>query len=186
MGARFSAPGQSGPGAHKASCTMGTGTFPGVKSGRGVTLTPHPLLVSWSRKSRYIPLLTLWAVRPVQSLSACTRVHFTCTLPTVNFTFEKKSVRRPLLWLQRVIAVATVYKKYVQLYINQFASVLIGNNIFYGQKMLHRNAPTIKLPSRCPSVLPAHRGLFVETSKIYGVLFRSFRHLCPVPDFLLL
>ena len=24
---------------------MGTGYFPGVKSGRGVTLTPHPLLV---------------------------------------------------------------------------------------------------------------------------------------------
>ena len=27
--------------------TMGTGSFPGVKSGRGVTLTPHPLLVPW-------------------------------------------------------------------------------------------------------------------------------------------
>jgi len=39
-----------------------------------VTLTPHPLLVPWSRKSRAIPLLPLWAVRPVQSLSACTRV----------------------------------------------------------------------------------------------------------------
>ena len=26
-------------------CTMGTGSFPGVKSGRGVTLTPHPFLV---------------------------------------------------------------------------------------------------------------------------------------------
>jgi len=30
--------------------------------------------------SRAIPLLPLWAVRPVQSLSACTRVHFTFTL----------------------------------------------------------------------------------------------------------
>ena len=77
MGARFSAPVQTGPGAHPASCTVGTGSFPGVKSGRGVTLTPHPLLVPWSRKSRAIPLLPLWTVRPVQSLSACTRVHFT-------------------------------------------------------------------------------------------------------------
>ena len=25
-----------------------TGSFPGVKSGRGVTLNPHPLLVPWS------------------------------------------------------------------------------------------------------------------------------------------
>ena len=73
MRARFSAPVQTGPGAHPASCTMGTGSFPGVKSGRGVT--------PWSRKSRAIPLLPLWAVRPVQSLSTCTRVHFILPLP---------------------------------------------------------------------------------------------------------
>ena len=68
-------PVQTGPGAHPASCTMGTGSFPRVKSGRGVTLIPHPLLVSWSRKG--IPLLPLRAVRPVQSLRACTKVNFT-------------------------------------------------------------------------------------------------------------
>jgi len=77
VGARFSAPVQTGPGAHPASCTMGTGSFPGVRSGWGVTLSPHPLLVPWSRKSRAIPLLPLWAVWPVQNLSACTRVNFT-------------------------------------------------------------------------------------------------------------
>ena len=44
-GVRFSAPVQTGPGAHPASCTRGIGSFLGVKSGRGVTLTPHPLLV---------------------------------------------------------------------------------------------------------------------------------------------
>jgi hypothetical protein len=44
-GARFSAPVQKGSGDHPASCKMGTGSLPGVKSGRGVTLTPHPLLV---------------------------------------------------------------------------------------------------------------------------------------------
>jgi hypothetical protein len=43
--ASFSAPVHTGPGAHPASCTMGTGSFPGVESGRGVKLTPHPLLV---------------------------------------------------------------------------------------------------------------------------------------------
>ena len=41
-GARFSAPVQTGRGAHTASCTMGTGYFSGVKSGWVVTLTPHP------------------------------------------------------------------------------------------------------------------------------------------------
>jgi len=36
--------------------------------------------VPWSWKDRAIPLLHLWAVRPVQSLSACTKVHFTLHL----------------------------------------------------------------------------------------------------------
>ena len=46
---------------------------------RGCTL-PLP-------NSTAIPLLPLWAVRPVQSLSACTRVHFT-------FTFTQEKVNR--------------------------------------------------------------------------------------------
>jgi len=57
----------------------GCRVFPVVKIGRGVTLTPHPLLVPWSWKGKAIPLLPLWAIRPVQSLSACTMVHFTFT-----------------------------------------------------------------------------------------------------------
>jgi len=56
---------------------MGTGSFPGVKCGQGVPLTPRPLLVPWSWKGRAIPLLPLRAVWPVRSLIACTRVHFT-------------------------------------------------------------------------------------------------------------
>ena len=40
--ARFSVPFQTGPGAHPASCAMGTGSFPG-KSGWGVALTTHPI-----------------------------------------------------------------------------------------------------------------------------------------------
>jgi len=42
VAARFSAPVQTGPGAHLASCTMGTGFFPGIKSVRGVKLSPPP------------------------------------------------------------------------------------------------------------------------------------------------
>ena len=45
-------PVQTGPGAHPASCKMGTESFPGVKCGRGVLLTTHPLLVPRSWKSR--------------------------------------------------------------------------------------------------------------------------------------
>jgi hypothetical protein len=44
---------QTGSGAHQASCTVGTGALSaGVKGGRGVMLTAHPLLVPRLRKSR--------------------------------------------------------------------------------------------------------------------------------------
>jgi len=38
------------------------GSFPGVKCGRGVLLTTHPLLVPRSWKSRAITLPALWAI----------------------------------------------------------------------------------------------------------------------------
>jgi hypothetical protein len=94
-GARFSAPVQTGPGAHSASCTMGTGSFPGVKSDRGLNLTPHPLIMPSSRNSRAIPLLPLWAVRPVQSLSACIRVTF-------NFYLQANVDYREVQYMQCV------------------------------------------------------------------------------------
>ena len=59
---------------------------PGLSRGKqrtGRDADSSPLLVPWSRKGRAIPLLPLWAVRPVQSLSACTRVHFTFTFTYV-------------------------------------------------------------------------------------------------------
>jgi hypothetical protein len=50
-GARFSAPVQTGPAAHPASYTMGTGSFPGVKRpGRVVDHPPH--LASRLRKEK--------------------------------------------------------------------------------------------------------------------------------------
>jgi hypothetical protein len=96
-GARFSAPVQTGSGSHPASCTMGTRSFPGVKSGRGVTLTPHPPLVPWSWESRAIPLLPLQAVRSVQSLSARTRVHliffyFSALYFSLHMLFSKTNI----------------------------------------------------------------------------------------------
>jgi hypothetical protein len=40
--ARSSAPVQTGPGAHPSFCTLGTGSFPGVKNGRGRDADPSP------------------------------------------------------------------------------------------------------------------------------------------------
>jgi hypothetical protein len=69
-GARFSAPVQTGPGAHPASCTTSTGSFPGVESGWDVTLTPHPLLEpkSKNRVEQYLysPEGLSWLVKRVK------------------------------------------------------------------------------------------------------------------------
>ena len=70
--ARFSAPVQTGRGAHPASCTMGTEPFPG-KKWPGRDADPSPTSSAVVMKVRAIPLLPLWVVRPVQNLGACTR-----------------------------------------------------------------------------------------------------------------
>ena len=56
---------------------QGYRVFSGSKERPGRNVDSSPLLVPWSRKSRAIPLLPLWAVQPVQNHSTCTRVHFT-------------------------------------------------------------------------------------------------------------
>ena len=67
----------------------GDRVFPGGKERPGRDADPSPLLVTWSRKN--IPLFTLWAVRPVQSLSTCTRAQFTLTFTiTEQNRFETK------------------------------------------------------------------------------------------------
>jgi hypothetical protein len=60
-GARFPTPVHTGPGAHPASCTIGTGSFPGVESSWGVTLTPHSLLVPRSNNRVELYLYSLRA-----------------------------------------------------------------------------------------------------------------------------
>jgi len=70
-GAKFSAPIQTGPGSHPASCTMGAGCFPGVKRpGRGVD---HPPPCSAEVKER----LQLYIYCP-SAFVVCSRVN--CTL----------------------------------------------------------------------------------------------------------
>jgi hypothetical protein len=58
VGARFFAHVQTGHGAHLASFTVGTGSFPGVKRPRRGADHP-PLLAPKTRISRAIPLLPL-------------------------------------------------------------------------------------------------------------------------------
>ena len=78
VAARFSAPVQTGPEAHPASCTMDTGSFPGVKSGRGVMLTPHALIVPLVMKEQN------YTSTPPMGRTACTEpqcLYKGCTLP---------------------------------------------------------------------------------------------------------
>ena len=69
--------------------------FPGGKERPGRHADPSPLLVPWSRKSTATPLLPLWAVRPVQSLTACTRVHFTLLIYNCLWDGYQTPSRKP-------------------------------------------------------------------------------------------
>jgi hypothetical protein len=121
--ARFSAPVQNGPGAHPASCTMRTVSSPAVKSGPGVTLTsdtpPPPSLVSWSRKSRAIPLLYLWAVRvSVQGRTLSFTVQKTYKLSRAVINKEPK-VRHKSRLLSSRYFLYTVYRNNYSCYLRQ-------------------------------------------------------------------
>jgi len=71
-GARFFVPVQTGPGAHPASYTMGTGSFPGVK--RPGRVVDHPPQSSAEVKER----VELWLYSPSGSFVACSKVKFDC------------------------------------------------------------------------------------------------------------
>ena len=113
MGTRFSAPVQTDPGAQPSSCTMGTGFFPEVNCSRSVKLIPQLLLVPWSRKFRAIPLLSLWAVRPVQSLSACTRVTFTFTFNLIKNLWNSNSLEPIALEMVKKFAVSFGTRRFI-------------------------------------------------------------------------
>ena len=66
-GAKFSFPVQTGPRAHPASYTMGTGSFPAVKRARRGA--DHPPSSSAEVKERV-------EVRPLRAFAACYRVNF--------------------------------------------------------------------------------------------------------------
>jgi len=111
---------------------MGTGSFPGIKSSWGVRLTPHPLLMPRLGNSRAIPLLPLRALWPVQSLSACIRVHFTF------FTF--KSILQNFL-LQRVkFSGSLAVIKSQSIYISYFSTFILlgcGKYITYSSRYVY-------------------------------------------------
>jgi len=63
MGAKFSASVQTGPEAHPASYTMGTGSFPGVKQpGHGIDHSPPSSAEVKERVELYCPSGPLWPV----------------------------------------------------------------------------------------------------------------------------
>jgi hypothetical protein len=67
---------------------MGTGSFPGVESGRGVTLTPHPILMPRSKKqSRAIPILSLRAIVACKKSETYLHAPFTRTFPIIFTVF---------------------------------------------------------------------------------------------------
>jgi hypothetical protein len=87
----FSAPVQTGPGRPPSLLYSGYRVFPGGKSGRGVTLTPHPLLMPRSGKGRAIPVL------PYGPYGL-----YRATVPVQGCTYDVRGLYKGVLYLQSV------------------------------------------------------------------------------------
>ena len=95
---------------------MGTGSFSGVKCGRVVLLTTHPLLLPRSWKSRAIPLPTLWATQGLQrenftftSVSKIVANKMAFTKKNYYLTLHKRNGEWFLKQLEKVLAVKCIY-----------------------------------------------------------------------------
>jgi hypothetical protein len=103
--ARFSAPVQTGPGAHPASYKTGTGSFPGIKRPRrGVN---HPSHLAPRLKNRAIPLL------PLCAFMTSNRVNFTLQ-QQINFSttlcdFLTSQLLTVLLKLKQTFCSQTIF-----------------------------------------------------------------------------
>jgi hypothetical protein len=74
--------------------------------------------------SRAIPLLSLWAVQPVQSLSVCTRLHFTFTFtPAVTLKINSHFARALYVSLTNLTTNST----------KQHLTVMDTQHVLYGK-----------------------------------------------------
>jgi hypothetical protein len=114
--------------------------FPRGKERQGRAADPLPLLVLRRWKARATPPLPLWAVRPVQSLSACTRVTFTFTflpIPSSNasspysaiqpFFFQFPISSSPLNVIQQLLTYSNSFSFHFYVYPSLY---LAFNNVF--------------------------------------------------------
>jgi hypothetical protein len=110
---------QTDPGAHPASCTMDTGSFLGIKCGRGLLLTTHPF------QCRGLGRVELYLYPPSGSRRACngvTLLYFTLLYFTYNWTNKVLFVKEILfsfftkLCMSTVRSLPTIRKLFVSPY----------------------------------------------------------------------
>jgi hypothetical protein len=82
--------------------------------------------------SRAIPLLPLWAVQPVQSLSACTRVHFTLQQSyTSTHPMGGTACTEPQCLHKGARYLNTLYKLHVEKWESYMISIMVKDKILF-------------------------------------------------------
>ena len=137
---------------------MSTASFPGVNRGRGAKLTPRPLLLQWSSKSKAIPLLPQWAVRPVENLGACKMVHF-------NFTYTSN----PPMWCTACTEPKYLYNGTLYLYLYLYSP--------YGPYSLYNATLYLYLTFLHSKQVPSHFTSFIT----HDVYFLDAQIICNKP-----
>ena len=133
------------------------------KSGRGVKLITYNIPASWSRRSRGIPVLPLWAVRPVQNLSACITVHF-------NFTYTSNPP------ISRTACTEPQCLCYGALYLYRYLYSPYGTYGLYIVSVFVQRC-TLTLPIRSTSNPPISRTACTEPQCLYNGALYLYRYL---------
>jgi hypothetical protein len=168
---------QTGSGAHPASCPMGTGVpFPGVKRGRGVTLTTHPNLVprSWVGAIPHLPRASIvcsWTALPTLKIIQSTRI---CTRQL--YTLEGAHKPFNVSWGGRGQAYVTMWRQ------NQKVHRRIHNSsspvpILSQLNLLHPSSPS--LPEIHPDPILQSTPRFYEWSLSFALSHQTLVHLLP-------
>jgi hypothetical protein len=113
---------------------MGTGSFSGVKCGRGVLLTTHPLLAPRSWKSRFILL------SPLGHNRACNRVMLFYMLQIYLFKHRHEvHVSNVGERIYYILKNNFVYQKKKKKIFSEFISLLFGRNVEFAtcRKVAH-------------------------------------------------
>ena len=113
VGARYYATVQTGPGAHPASCTIGTGSFSRGQSGGGVALTNHYHLAPKLRKEQSFTFTPLMGLRGLFWGELNLSINFDISNSIKQTRIRREHYTPNYIWLNQLSNTTNLWQIYV-------------------------------------------------------------------------